>query len=190
MDKEPDAEVVVPQEPLMPPKTSPALLAVEKILRTTRGWGLAGGEMSEEARASLGSCSASALVPYPPSALMQVTVWDAAGSSHGISPIPHPHSVAEHWGLAASGRHMVQLKTYPFPSCPLASSPPSLPPSLTLPFSFCLSPSLVFTHSLSGRAASEGPAQRSVAATQTGTAGSCNSEWILTCGGLCHWGME
>lgn len=105
-------------------------------------------------------------------------------------PMPSQGGFAQRWGVAASERRMVQLKTYPFPSCPLASSPPSLPPSLTLPFSFCLSPSLVFTHSLSGRAASEGPAQHSVAATQTGTAGSCNSEWILTCGELCHWGME
>ena len=29
---------------------------------------------------------------------------------------------------------------------------------------------------------SEGPVQRSVAATETGTAGSCNSEWISTPG--------
>lgn len=45
------------------------------------------------------------------------------------------------WDVAASKRLLVQLKTHPFPSCPFASSPPSLPPSLTLPFSFvCLLP--------------------------------------------------
>lgn len=49
--------------------------------------------------------------------------------------------VVQCWNVAASERLTVQLKTYPFPSCPLASSPPSLPPSLTLPFSFvCLLP--------------------------------------------------
>lgn len=40
MDKEPDAEVVDPQEPLMPLKTSPALLAVEKDTQDHQGMGL------------------------------------------------------------------------------------------------------------------------------------------------------
>lgn len=55
--------------------------------------------------------------------------------------MPLQQRVAQCWDVAASERHTVRLKTYPFPSCPLASSPPSLPPSLTLPFSFvCLLP--------------------------------------------------
>lgn len=91
------------------------------------------------------------------------------------------------WDVAASKRLLVQLKTHPFPSCPFASSPP-IPPSLSHPsLLFCLSPSLVFPHSLSGRAASEGPVQRSVAATETGTGGSCNSEWIPSWGSW-NWG--
>lgn len=97
-------------------------------------------------------------------------------------PLALAARVVQCWDVVASERRMVRLKTYPFPSCPLAFIPP-IPPSLSHPsLLFCLSPSLVFTHSLSGRAASEGPVQRSVAATETGTAGSCNSEWISTPG--------
>lgn len=105
------------------------------------------------------------------------------------SHLPHALAarVVQCWDVVASERRTVRLKTYPFPSCPLASS---LPPSLSHPsLLFCLSPSLVFTHSLSGRAASEGPVQRSVAATETGTTGSCNSEWISTPGAAGSWGL-
>lgn len=125
-------------------------------------------------------CSSPSLCPGTGDGVgCKVVVTRARGSHLPHAPLAR---IVQCWNVAASERHTVQLKTYPFPSCPLASSP-AIPPSLSHPsLLFCLSPSLVFTHSLSGRAASEGPVQRSVAATETGTAGSCNSEWISTPG--------
>lgn len=92
-----------------------------------------------------------------------------------------PVWVGETFQCRNLGKSQLHLKTLPFPCLIIFHSPTSHPPPPPpLPLS-----SLLFSHSLSGRAICEGPVQHHSAPAEASSSSGYNSEWISISSG--HW---